>query len=49
MPCVKCEAIPNFHSFACLGKTGKGVNIYYSKPSLSIERKLTEEAIPLGA
>lgn len=46
MPCVKCEAIPNFHSFVCLGKTDKGVNIYYSKPSLAVERKLTEEAIP---
>ena len=46
MPCVKCEATPNFHSFECLGKTVKGVNIYYSKPSLAVERKLTEEGIP---
>ncbi len=46
MPCVKCEAMPNFHSFVQKGQTTNGVNIFYSKPSLAMEKRLTEEAIP---
>ena len=43
MQCPKCIETPGFHSFTILGKTSKGYQIYYSKPDVIEERKLTEE------
>ena len=45
MPCLRCEAQPGFHSFRNLGKTKDGLTIFYSKPSLNVERTLTESTV----
>jgi hypothetical protein len=45
MPCLRCEAQPGFHSFRNLGKTADGHWILYSKPSLNVERTLTESTV----
>lgn len=46
MPCAKCLENPHFHSFKCIGKTKDDLFVFYSKPSLSVERELTEKTIP---
>ncbi len=45
MPCFRCEAQPGFHSFRNLGRTKDGHCIFYSKPSLNVERTLTESTV----
>lgn len=45
MPCLRCEAQPGFHSFRQLGKTQDGHTIFYSKPSLNVEKTLTESTV----
>lgn len=46
MPCTRCAVNPNFHSFKKVGHTRDGTAVFYSKPSLGIERRLTEQTIP---
>jgi hypothetical protein len=43
MQCPKCIEAPGYHHFIVLGQTINGYNIYYSKPDINEERKLTEE------
>jgi hypothetical protein len=45
MGCPKCVEIPGFHHFSIIGETISGDNIYYSKPSIYTEKRLTEESI----
>lgn len=46
MPCTRCAENPNFHSFKKVGHTTNGLAVFYSKPSLGIERRLTEQTMP---
>ncbi len=45
MPCLRCEAQPNFHSFLHLGTSTEGFEVFYSKPSLNVEKTFTEEMV----
>jgi hypothetical protein len=45
MPCLKCQQIPNTHSFQSLGKTTRGITLLYSKPYDALEKRFTEETI----
>lgn len=45
MPCLRCQETPGFHSFRNLGKTKDGLTIFYSKPSLNVEKTLTESTV----
>jgi len=45
MECPKCLEIQGFHHFSIIGETNNGLCIYYSKPSIHTEKRLTEESI----
>ena len=45
--CEACRKQPFFHSFERLGETNDGNSIFYSKPSLNVEKQFREEAIPM--
>jgi hypothetical protein len=46
MSCSKCSVHPGFHNFTELGQTNAGANIWFSSPSLTEEKRFTEESIP---
>lgn len=46
MLCEKCLKNPFFHSFLYLGDTEDGHRIFYSKPSLNVEKQFREDSIP---
>ncbi len=45
MLCSKCSTRPGFHSFTLIGHTKQGEAIWYSKPSITEEKKFTEESV----
>ncbi len=46
MSCKKCSVQPGFHNFTKLGQTATGAHIWFSSPSLTEEKRFTEESIP---